>query len=210
MNILLQEMQADVDWRISELATIKTLPTRYNMKEHHIETLIWFSIPSIYAIWEGFVKNSFSYYVSFINRKNLKVNDLDINILTHNVDIECQLTNGRVDFDKKKVLITKLIEILGKDPINMKTEIPTKSNVNYEVINKILERFNLFPLDIKFKKPLKRFLFFRNTIAHGENSIKVNKEDIEMFTLLVEELMNEILLRIEDSVKNEKFKYIPK
>ena len=44
---------------MSELASLKTIPLRYNLLSHHKEMLIKYTIPSIYALWEGFVKNSF-------------------------------------------------------------------------------------------------------------------------------------------------------
>ncbi|MCE7698996.1 MAG: hypothetical protein K8E24_009300 [Methanobacterium paludis] len=209
MNILIQEIQADIDWRISELATIKTLPVRYNMLDYHVKSLTVYSVPSIYAIWEGFIKNSLGSYASFINKKNLKIDDLDINILTHAVDVECHLNNGRSHWEKQRDFVTQIMGILNNNPINIKTKVPTKSNVGYRVTNTILDRFNLEPLDTKFQYPLDDLLKVRNRIAHGENSVVVKKEHIEKFTLLIGELMDVILLKIEDAIKNEKYKYIP-
>lgn len=208
MQKLIQEIQVDIDWRVSELATIKTLPTKYNMTEHYTQTLIWYSIPSIYAIWEGFMKNSLHNYISFINRKNISINELDINIITNTIDNECQLADERTHFKTKKNLVCQIFKIFKKNPINMSPIEFVGSNLNYKSTNEILEKFNLPPIDISFKKPLDKLLFFRNHIAHGENSIKVKKIDIEIFTLLIGDLMVDILLKIDESTKNKSYKFI--
>jgi hypothetical protein len=53
----------DIDWRVSELMTIKTFPLHYELSEHHKKFFLKYSVPSIYAVWEGFVKNSFRLYM---------------------------------------------------------------------------------------------------------------------------------------------------
>jgi len=92
--------------------------------------------------------------------------------------------------------------------IVLEQKIPTESNVNYRVTNKILEIFNYKKLDEEFKKPLDRLLKFRNAIAHGENSILVSSEDINQFCDLVRDLMNIILdhmkLYIDDKLYLER------
>ena len=67
----IDEINSDIQWRMSELASLKTIPLRYNLLSHHKEMLIKYTIPSIYALWEGFVKNSFELYVREINKLNI-------------------------------------------------------------------------------------------------------------------------------------------
>jgi hypothetical protein len=59
MPTFIDEIVADIDWRISELATIKSIPIKYSFRLDHKDIHIKYSIPAIYAIWEGFVKNCF-------------------------------------------------------------------------------------------------------------------------------------------------------
>lgn len=206
MKKLIQEIRSDIDWRVSELVTIKTFPVKYDMDEYHIQTLIWYSIPAIYAIWQGFIRNSFQSYASFINRKKLDSDELDMNILTHIIDIECEMNNHRTHFDSRRNLMVQIVDILSNTPIKVNPKIP-ESNINYKNLNKILIRFNISPLDPKFENPLDRLLNFRNHIAHGENSIKVERKDIDEFILTVQNLMDEILVKITESAKNEKYKF---
>lgn len=207
MQSLINEIQSDINWRISEITTIKTLPTRYGMQQHHIDTLIWYSVPSIYALWEGYIKNTFQLYGDYLNRKNIAISNVDVNIITHAIDNECQLRDERVHFDKQKDFVKKLFKIF-KNALNINTNELKQSNLNYKETNFILERFNLEPLSITFKKPLNKFLKFRNHIAHGENSIVVTKDNIEEFSFLIQDLMYDILLKIEESCVDEKFLFV--
>lgn len=63
----IDEINSDIQWRMSELASLKSIPLRYNLLPHHKEMLIKYTIPSIYALWEGFVKNSFELYIMRIS-----------------------------------------------------------------------------------------------------------------------------------------------
>lgn len=205
MELLIAEIQEDINWRVAEISNIKTIPLRYRMSDSHKKTIISYSIPSLYSIWEGYVKNSFQLLTSYLNKLEIQPNQVHINILTHAIENECKLGNERKHFDKKVDLVISTINIYDST-LNIKQGIPTESNVNFKVINKILERFNIKELDVKYDKPLDRLLLFRNKIAHGENSITVTKQDVDSFSLLIESLMYDMLLSIEEYLKKEDYK----
>ncbi|MBI9055472.1 MAG: hypothetical protein JEY96_16740 [Bacteroidales bacterium] len=207
MRMLLAEIEEDINWRVSEIANIKTIPVRYNLLEAHKQTLTLYSVPSIYALWEGFLKNTFELLTNFINKIGLDSKTVHLNLLTHAIENKCKLGNERKYFEKKLNLVEMFSEIYDS-PLQIEQGIPTESNVNYKVTNKILERFNIQELDISFEKPLNRLLLFRNKIAHGENSIKVTRNDINEFSLLAENLMCEILILIESCLKNSDYKKV--
>ncbi|NJO03934.1 MAG: hypothetical protein HC880_21680 [Bacteroidia bacterium] len=76
---------------------------------------------------------------------------------------------------------------------------PTGSNLNLKATNHILDRFSLKKLPVEtFEKDINELLLFRNKIAHGEKNLPVTQQEVDQFTLLVENLMAEILLRISD------------
>lgn len=197
MNIL-ESIKADIDWRYGELAMLKTIPHRYDISISHQQSLKTYLIPAIYALWEGFVTNSFIQYIKYINSSALSANELNINILTFAITANHTLclANPRVDFNKQ-VKFVDLYNNFISNPICIPQDIPTKSNINYEVVNTILNIFNLKPLEEKYKDPLNKLLKFRNTIAHGERSISVSDEHICDFINMIEDLMTDICLRIE-------------
>lgn len=206
MNFI-DEISSDIDWRMSELATLKTIPLRYGMLIQHKNILIKYIIPSIYALWEGFVRNSFCIYTREINKLNVSINDTHINLLTHaltSID-KLDLSNPRVNFQKKREFIEHYQHTIS-NTLNLEQKIPTKSNVDFSVINDILNRFNLAKMPDTYERGLKKLLRFRNSIAHGENSIPVSIEDVTEFTLLVNNLMIEVLCKIEEGYNNNTFK----
>lgn len=198
----IDEISQDIDWRMSELGSLKSIPLRYQLLPHHKEMIIKYTIPSIYALWEGFVKNSFKSYISDINLLKLSVYEVHLNLVVHSITSidKLKLENPRNSFKAKKEFTEHYLSVLN-NPFEINEIIPTKSNVNFDVINEILMIFNLDLLPKCFKKPLTDLVNFRNSIAHGEVSIPIKIKDIEYFTKLVNDLMIEILLRIEKGIK---------
>ena len=91
-------------------------------------------------------------------------------------------------------------------PLNITNKIPTKSNVDFGVINDILTRFNLNLLPKIFEGKLRKLLKFRNSIAHGETSLPIKLEDVTFFSQLVNDLMIEIIIRLDEGYKSQTFK----
>jgi hypothetical protein len=200
-----EEILADIEWRISELATLKSIPIRYSFRPDHKELHIKYSIPAIYAIWEGFVKNCFTIYSQHLNTLSLKRSEIASALLTHQIDSECDFQNPRQNFDSKQRLV-ELIDGLLTETIIIKPSVPTESNVNFKVLNKILERFCINQIEDKYDRGLNKLLRFRNTIAHGENSITVDMTHVTEFVSLVESLMLDIVINIQTSERNRTYK----
>ena len=95
MKLLLEEIQEDIKWRVSEIANVHTIPLRYNLLDSHKKTLTLYSTPSIYAIWEGFLRNTFELLTNYLNKIELNVETVHINLLTHAIENNCQLGNAR-------------------------------------------------------------------------------------------------------------------
>lgn len=202
----LNAIQEDIDWRMSELASLKSIPLRYNLLAHHKDMIIKYTIPSIYSLWEGFVKNAFRKYIEEINSLNLSIHDIHINLLVHSLTSrdKLRLENPRNSFKSKKEFTEYYFNIISQT-FSISEIIPTKSNVTFEVINEILLLFNLELLPKKFENPLNKLLLFRNSIAHGEVRIPAKIKDIEFFTELLNDLMVEIILRIETGLTMKTF-----
>ncbi len=202
------EILAEIEWRVKELTVLKTLPIKrtLNLKEKNIA--IKFAIPNIYSTWEGFVKVAFRIYINELNSLSLKHNEINSKILSHNFDTKYpQLTTGvKNEFKSKCKFVDDFISDLTR-PISLETKLPTESNVNWKVLNKILERFNLdlFP-ENPFKQILNNLLFIRNSVAHGDNSIPINQQLIDDNVTFVINLMDETMYRILDGCKTTKYR----
>lgn len=141
---------------------------------------------------------------------NLEYHQLNMNILAHAVTSEDKLNleNIRNSFKSKKEFVEYYQRFISQ-PIQISSKIPKHSNVSFKVINEILIRFGLSSLQQSFENKLDKLLLFRNKLAHGDQSLPIKKEHIEEFSLLVQELMYELLLRIEDGYVKKSFNCTP-
>lgn len=203
----LKEISDDIDWRFGQLATIKSIPLMYPFSEDHKETYMRYAVASVYSVWEGFVRYCFTKYIITLNGLNIPTEDVCIELLTHTMTSDDKLTleNVRTHFDKKMEFVEYYNAKL-KAPLSIGVKLPTKSNVNFEVINDILRRFNLLLLDKgKYEGGLNKLLRFRNDAAHGSCSIPVKMEDLSKFTRLVEDLMIEVYCAVEDGYNSRSY-----
>lgn len=202
----IDEINSDIDWRVSELTSLKVIPLMYDLMPNHKSMLIRYAIPAIYALWEGYVKTCFELYIREINKLNIPIHDTHLNVLTHTLSSyeKLYLENARTNFTKKKEFIEYYQNKISQ-PLYIANKIPTKSNVDFIVINDILTRFNLDLLPKTFESKIKKLLWFRNSIAHGETSLPVEIENITEFSDLVSDLMVEILTRVDTGYNNRTF-----
>lgn len=200
MATFIDEILADIDWRVSELATLKSIPIRYSFRPEHKELQLKYTIPAVYAIWEGFVKSCFAIYSNHLNSLSIGRSEIAIPLLTHQLDSECDFNNPRIGFEAKQRMVI-LIDSVLTDIVNIKPNVPTESNVNFKVLNKILERFCIDKIPDYYESKLNKLLLFRNKVAHGDNSIIVNMTHVTEFISTVENLMLDVAINVE---KNER------
>ncbi|MFZ3059945.1 MAG: MAE_28990/MAE_18760 family HEPN-like nuclease [Candidatus Methanoperedens sp.] len=200
-----KELLNEIDWRTNELSIIRTIPLLCNCTNDQIRIIEKYSVVAIYSIWEGFVVTSFNIYIRELNNLNLTYDKLNLNILTHDIDIKFDITNERNDFNSKSALVNNLHGYFSF-PINITTKIPTESNVNYKVITKLLKHYNLEQLPEQiFKKSFDKLLTVRNHIAHGDNNIPVDKKMIQEFNFTVIEAMHEVTNNIINGFINKTY-----
>lgn len=192
-----QELLQEVDWRTNELSIIRTIPLLFNFNDKQKEILEKYSVAAIYSIWEGFVTNSFTLYIREINSLNLTYDKINLSILTHDIFIKFDLTDEqRKHFEHKCNFVNNIFEY-SKLPVTISPNIPTEANVNFKVINKILNHFHLEELpENDFDGRLNKLLMYRNNIAHGECSLLVTNKIIQDFNFTVIDAMHAVTTRI--------------
>jgi hypothetical protein len=179
----IDNIQADIDWRMAELGSLKSIPLRYKLLPHHQAMIIKYTVPSIYALWEGFVKETFRFYSSDINACRLHAHEVHINLLVHGLTSidKLKLENVRNSFKTKKEFTQCYLDVISQ-PLQLTNVIRTNSNVSFEIINELLQSFNLKELPTSYKKPLAKLLNYRNSVAHGDSKLPATIEDIVEFT----------------------------
>ena len=203
---ILENIKSDIDWRMGELASLKTIPHRYNMVTHHKSLLKTYLIPAIYAIWEGFVSNTMLAYIMEINKEGISAESIRMDILLYiaEMDEKLNLSVSRIGRIQQEKFIRNIYLTLT-NPIKIVPKVQTKSNVNLEVINHLLTSFGLEALPDSYEGGLNKLLNFRNKIAHGEKSITVKDDHVTEFTQLINDLMVNIATRIEEGLTNKTY-----
>lgn len=205
-SLLERDILSDIEERKQLMLQTKTLYLKYNFSSDHEQFFLNYSIPTIYAIWEGFIQTSFQTYIREINRLELTLENICTPLLVYNAELRFKQFKQYPKERKKKHLFFEKLNIFYKSttfeifPII----IDTQSNVGYKVLNRIMDEFNLESLpdaiqpNYLLTDELDRFLLkVRNDVAHGNNSVTVHREDLDRAINLVEILMDEVYVRIK-------------
>lgn len=196
-NVIIEELQNEILWRYKELKNIKKLyfknvtniiitigSTQKNKIVNTPESkyILRSSIPLIYAHWEGYFKKA----IQLLN---------------------IELDSTEVDFNN---LNTMLLSILSKDKFSKKymshklkfSEIilDTESNLNWDVLEKFLCRYNLRKKEFeKYSNKITQLVKMRNGISHGENAYHF--EDFSQINEYIE-LVIKLMLITKQSLMN--------
>lgn len=198
-------MLSDIAERKELLLKTKTIYLRYSFSADDEQFFLNYSIPIIYSIWEGFVQTSFQTYVREINRMNLPIDKICKSILVYNTESRFrQFKQYPTKTNQKASFFDKLNQFFKSSSFEINPKVNTESNVGYKVLNRIMEDFNLERIN-EYPKPrysleveLDKFLLkIRNDVAHGNNAIKLGRDDLERAIALVEILMELVFENIK-------------
>jgi len=200
-------LDKDIAWRAKELINLKNeIDSKFELNNQEVSFLIRGSIALIYAHWEGSIKSQLSHYVKFLNNllkgKYLKLENYDdeildllfqptIKILGHNTK-EKRL-KGIKNF-KKLYYDNDIVTIDSHEVVN------TKSNLSFEILIELFEKFKIQQLNNIDSKFIEQLLKDRNAIAHGERRYteidRNTKEKIENNSEKIELLIREVKINI--------------
>ena len=215
-------IQNEIDERESILFEIERalFTGRYNLSSKH-QNIFWaHSISMLYSVWEGFVQNGFKLYVDELNSYNLDIFEFCHKIVIHHMETSFKQLLDYPSKDNAKIKFyqnLRSFHLASNEPIQR--IINTESNVGFNVINKLLQRFGLesFPEhwdkyaypNTNLKETLSLFLKLRNEVSHGSvsySSVIIRKNDYERFKHLIRDLMYEIRKKMLDGLNSQTFK----
>jgi hypothetical protein len=224
--MLEQEIRSDIDERQQLMLQIGTLYSRYGFNEGDEQLFLIYSIPTIYAIWEGFVDMAFRTYIQELNKLRLTVDTVCKPILIHHLESKFkQLKEYPKNSDRKLILFNSLNKFYTERLIEINTIVNTKSNVKFDVLNEILETFNLEKIPEyleprnSLKQKLDNMVIARNAVAHGQyidknekikqEDLKSRQKDLENNIKLVNILMDLVLKKIIEGFEKKSYLLIP-
>lgn len=196
---LSERLDEEIVWRKRELRFIKSLVDQ-NQNKPREATLIRSGVTLLYAHWEGFVKNAATAYIEFVNRQNLKYEELADNFVALAMKRklgDAQETNKATKFTEVAVFFRSGLS--EQSSIQWKNAIDTESNLSSVVLREIICTIGLDYSIYETKKELldSTLLNSRNKIAHGERLLidcdtynQLHKEIIALMDLLLNQIDN--------------------
>ncbi|MEA5418957.1 MAE_28990/MAE_18760 family HEPN-like nuclease [Spirulina sp. CCNP1310] len=189
----------------NKMVQCKTLHRKYNLTPEHRDFFVQQSVLSIYAAWEGFLRNSLEFYLQQLTRLQLDYAELSDTYLTYQTDKICNFSQSKSQYKSVKKLSVQLHQMyLNK--VNFESKINLQSNASWKNTNSVLEKLNLKSIEQEYKIKLDKLLTFRNSIAHGENGIPVNQDNLDEFTILVQDLAVQVINAIIEGFNTQVYR----
>lgn len=192
---------------------------RYNLSKKHIDIFSIQSVSMIYAIWEGFIQFSFSFYIDKINDLQLHFNRFIDKLQAFHMENSFKQFMEYPQKVNNKVKFYDSLQQFYNNPVTrLYNKINTQSNVGFTILNTILETFGLtlFPPDWEeYTRPkpnlndsLSTFLRYRNAVSHGgdiSSEESVTQAVYTKYKQLILDLMYEIYNKMEIGLRDKTF-----
>lgn len=201
---LSDKLDEELSWRRLELTNLKfNIETAEGNK---LNTNLRASLVLLYSHWEGFVKQALTFYLQHVSQQKLHNNMLKYNFFA----LEMRNDIATISLSKKTSLHTQLISNIFNNMNNIsnipfKNQIDTKSNLNAELFQELMQTIGLDSSQYTPFFPLidERLLGVRNSIAHGEamQKTQITKESY----LELHEKMIKIIEMLKDQIINAAF-----
>ena len=199
-------LATDIAWRKKQLSEIKKMIELKNVSPQRHNVCIRSGICILYAHWEGFIKLAGNSYVEYIRIKRLRYRQLSSNFLA--LAMKEKLKQAK-ETNKASLYIPVcdffLFQLdercsLPKNPIST-------SNLSSEILKEITHTLGIdFSLDLTKSKLIdEKLLKTRNEIAHGEDSLTIDRKQYIELQTMVMEMLEEFRSRIENAASNEDF-----
>lgn len=199
-------LDREFSWRLKEIANLKiVVRTSGNLNK---KTAVRAAIPLLYGHWEGFIKNTSTYYLEYVNGQSLTYRELRSCFVVFGVK---RKINDLVSSKNSSVSISTLDflrnELDEKAKLKIKSAIRTEYNLSSKVFSNIAKSIgiNTSVYESRYHLIDESLLKRRNHIAHGEYL----DVDSEGFRKLADETL--FMLRsyktdIENAVSLEEYK----
>lgn len=191
-SLFLQSVADNLDKRRLELTKLRRILLKFSGTP--LECMaVRMSIPMIYAVWEGYVKEVCQLYLEYIEKTVSRVADLDPAIIGYLWTSALRPLTGGLNFSRKTSIARLALETDTKPVVfdREEKEINTKSNLNYRCLENIAEHLCLDISSLSgWEKHLDALVHLRNNIAHGSRPDKLMYSDFDSYVHNMVNLMD--------------------
>lgn len=207
---LIDKISEERVWRIREISALKLACASSSNSLETKRVLRRSFIPMAYAHWEGFVKKVAEYYLEFVSRQRMKLDELQPCFLS--VYLTTEYAKDLAKNKKSSLLdVCNRIILSGDERIHLvrKGVISTGSNLKSDVLKEICLCLGIPFVDFEIKKVFIDTLLVgkRNHIAHGEYQ-SIDFSEIEEISDNLFELIDIFRNHIENAAIGQNFKRV--
>lgn len=166
---LLDLLDRDFSWRIREISDVKT--SVRSIPSMRASTFLRAGVALLYAHWEGFIKTSSEFYLTFVGSQRLRYEELKTCFIVFGLKKELDFIAASKKHAKNVRAVEFIQGELGKRAdLTYKGAINTKANLNSSVFETIATSIGIDPAPYETRYNLidESLLSRRNRIAHGE------------------------------------------
>lgn len=200
MHPLTEEIIASKEWRVRELETLKKIGiialNTYSLREK--QQYYRMCIPYIYAHWEGFVVESFKSLIAYLNNEHLDKKTVVNELYTFSLQNVLKPLAGKQSFEQTYQFVEKFVEDFDKELYIDPSLLTANSNLNYKQLTIILNKFGMDNNLQDYKPEINQLVNQRNSIAHGENGIIIEKDHVSNKIAVLQEIFDLIILEFEN------------
>jgi RiboL-PSP-HEPN len=200
-NEVLEEISIANEWRDGEFAKFKVNPDS-------VEDSLWsrMCVPMIYAHWEGFTVSALKILINHLNELNLTPNQLSTKLVVVSLSDAYKPLSGKQSFIQRVEFTDKFNKLLCSS-VKFNKKINTKSNLKSNVLEEICLMYDFnYENFSEVNSEIDRLVNIRNSIAHGENNIIPNKENICKYIDSVKLAMDILTNEIGDFIEKKKYR----
>jgi hypothetical protein len=198
---------ANIDSRRLELTRLRRIVLHHASSTLE-STVVRMSIPMLYALWEGFVKESCQAYIEHVEVEVATAESLKPAILGYLWTPELRKLSGGVGFDKKHNIARLALTGLKK-PVRFgeaERAVDTKSNLDFQVLEEIARHLCLDTASLQGeRKHLDALVNLRNSIAHGAKPTGMEVSDFEQHASTVVHFMEQFEEVLRRAMHNRSF-----
>jgi hypothetical protein len=201
MHRVIEEITESNKWRDGEFSKFKT-------NKFKVDEALWcrMCIPMIYAHWEGFAVSSLKVLIEYLNSLELRPNEVPTNLIVVGLGDSYKSLSGKQSF-KQRIGFTDKFKGLFQSTIRFEKKIDVKSNLRADVLEEMCDMFGFCFTNFNDSvADINRLVHIRNSIAHGENSIVPNMQNITKYITSVNDAMDVLLSEIEHFLEKKGYK----
>jgi len=173
---IIEEIITTNEWRLGEFAKMR-------MNAQSVEESLWcrMCIPMIYAHWEGYIVASLKILIDHLNELQLLAERIPTKLVVLGLGDTYRTLSGKQSF-VQRIAFTEKFKGLLKTTVIFQKKINTKSNLKADVLEELCTSYGFdFRSFAEVTNDINRLVSIRNSIAHGENSVLPDMDNVNKY-----------------------------